>query len=261
MAATLALAGLVVFWYMVALFVIGLLRRDNSIADAAWGPGFLLAALAVLWYHNPAGLRPVLVTVIVAVWALRLCMHVVLRNWGRGEDWRYARWRLQWGRLWVLRSFVQIFLLQGLLLIGIVLPVLYVNTYGGPSLGWRDAVGAGIWLVGFLFEAVADYQLMRFMKDPLNHGRILQRGLWRYSRHPNYFGEVLQWWGIWVIALSVPGSWITVVGPLAITVLILKVSGVPLLESRQREKPEFEGYAKRTSPFVPLPPKKERPRI
>jgi steroid 5-alpha reductase family enzyme len=254
---SLALAGLVVFWYMLALFVIALIRRDNSVADPAWGPGFLLATLAVLWYWEPAGLRPTLITVLVAVWALRLSLHVLLRNWGKGEDWRYARWRLVWGHWWVLRSFLQVFVLQGVLLLIVALPALWVNTYGGPRLGWLDAVGAGLWLAGFFFETVADYQLTRFMKDPANHGRIMQSGLWRYSRHPNYFGEVAQWWGLGLVALSVPGGWVALAGPLLITVLILKVSGIPLLERRLRSRPEFHEYAKRTSPFFPLPPKKE----
>jgi steroid 5-alpha reductase family enzyme len=256
MTETLALSAFVLFWYMTLLFVIALVRRDNSIVDIAWGPGFLLVALVALWYHQPVGLRPVLITILVAVWAGRLCLHVLLRNWGRGEDWRYARWRLQWGHWWILGSFLQVFMLQGLLLLLVDLPVLYVNTYGGPSLTVLDAVGAGVWLVGFLFEVIADYQLMRFTKDPANHGRILQSGLWRYSRHPNYFGEVAQWWGIWLIALAVPGGWLTFIGPLTITLMILKVSGVPRTESRQIANPEFREYAKRTSPFLPMPPKK-----
>jgi steroid 5-alpha reductase family enzyme len=253
---SLALAGLVIFWYMLLLFVVALIRRDNSVADPAWGPGFLVAALAVLWFNQPEGLRPVLVTVLVAIWAVRLSLHVILRNWGRGEDWRYARWRLVWGRWWVLRSFVQVFLLQGALLLVVDAPVLFVNTHGGPALTWLDAAGGALWLIGFLFETVADAQLARFLKDPMNHGRVLRSGLWRYSRHPNYFGEVSQWWGLWLIALSVPGAWVTIVGPVAITLLILKVSGIPLLESRQSANPEFREYQKRTSAFFPWFPKK-----
>jgi steroid 5-alpha reductase family enzyme len=147
-------------------------------------------------------------------------------------------------------------MLQGFLLLVIDSPALFVNSFGGPALGWLDIAGVALWFSGFLMEAVADYQLMRFMKDPANRGRILQAGLWRYSRHPNYFGEVSQWWGLWLIALSVPGGWVTVFGPLAITILILKVSGIPLLESRQTENPEYREYRKRTSAFVPWLPKK-----
>jgi steroid 5-alpha reductase family enzyme len=259
MVASLALSGLVVFWYMAGLFVVALLRRNNTIADAGWALAFLFPALAVLWYHQPVGFRPILVTVLVAVWAVRLCVHILLRNWGKGEDRWHRQWRRQWGAWWALRSFVQVFLLQGAVALVIVAPALYVNTYGGPPLAWIDMLGAGVWLFGFLFETVADYQLTRFTKHPENHGRILQSGLWKYSRHPNYFGEILQWWGIWCFALVIPGGWITVVGPLSITFLILKVSGVPLQEARLREHPEFEAYAKQTSPLIPWFSKKKNP--
>ncbi len=253
---SLAVAALVVFWYMMWLYLMALGRRDNSIADIAWGPGFILAALAVLWWHAPAPVRPVVATVLVSVWGLRLAVHLLLRNWGRGEDWRYAQWRVKWGAWWPLRSFLQVFMLQGGLLLVISLPVLWINTYGGAPLGWLDALGALVWLAGFLMETVADHQLVRFQKDPANYGRILMGGLWRYSRHPNYFGEILMWWGLWLIALSVPGGWMSVVGPLTVTILILKVSGVPLTESRQLSNPEFRDYAARTSPMVPWFPKK-----
>jgi steroid 5-alpha reductase family enzyme len=252
---SLALAALVVFWYMTALFVVALARRNNSLADVAWGPAFFLAAAAVLYAAMPSGLRPVLVTILIAVWALRLAVHILLRNWGRGEDWRYAQWRGKWGHLWVLRSYLQVFLLQGFLLLIVVVPALWVNTFGGPRLWWLDGIGAALWLVGFLFEAVGDYQLARFQKDPANHGRVLRSGLWRYSRHPNYFGEVTMWWAIWLIGLAAGAPLWTVISPLVLTFLILKVSGIPLLESRQMLNPEYRDYAARTSPFFPMPPR------
>jgi steroid 5-alpha reductase family enzyme len=252
---TLVLAALVVFWYMTALFLTALTRRDNSVADVAWGPGFLLVAIAAYWWHSPTGYLPLLVLVLVAVWAVRLAVHIALRNWGRGEDWRYAQWRAQWGKWFVLRSYVQVFLLQGLLMLVVSLPVLWVMTFGG-SLGWMAIIGALVWLVGFLFETVGDYQLTRFLKDPVSYGRILQSGLWKYSRHPNYFGEIVQWWGIWLMALSTPGGWLTILGPLTITFLITKVSGIPMLEKKQMLNPAYQDYARRTPVLIPGIPKK-----
>jgi steroid 5-alpha reductase family enzyme len=230
-------------------------RRDNSIADVAWGPGFLIAALAVYWWQRPTGYLPLIATVLVAVWAFRLAVHILMRNWGRGEDWRYAEWRARWGRWFVLRSFLQVFVLQGALLIVVCLPVLWINTFGG-GLGWLAGIGAFVWFVGFVFEAVGDYQLTRFLKDPRNHGHVMQSGLWKFTRHPNYFGEMAQWWGLWLMALSIPGGWLTVLGPLLITFLITKVSGVPLLEAKQMQNPEFREYAARTPVLIPWFPKK-----
>lgn len=252
---TILLVSLVVFWYMLLLFVAALIRRDNSVADIAWGPGFLLAALATLWWQRPSGLLSVLATVLVAIWAIRLAVHVAMRNAGRPEDWRYAQWRRNWGEWFVPRTFLQVFLLQGFLLVIVALPVLWINTFGG-SVGWLSVVGAFVWLKGFLWESVGDHQLVRFLKNPANKGKLLRSGLWRYSRHPNYFGEVTQWWGIWLMALSVSGGWLTVFGPLLITFLIMKVSGVPLQEQRRKDDPEFKEYAQRTNALIPWFPRK-----
>jgi steroid 5-alpha reductase family enzyme len=190
----------------------------------------------------------------VGIWAMRLGVHIYLRNWGRGEDWRYAQWRAKWGHWWPLRSYLQVFLLQGLFMLVVALPMLSVNTFGG-DIGWLALAGALVWLTGFLWETLADFQLVRFLKDPANKGKVLKTGLWRYSRHPNYFGEVVLWWGMWLIALSVLGAWWTVLSPLTITFLILKVSGVPLLESKMMKSDAYREYAQRTSGFIPWFPK------
>jgi steroid 5-alpha reductase family enzyme len=145
--------------------------------------------------------------------------------------------------------------LQGLLLLVVSLPVLCVNTFGG-AISWLALVGALVWFKGFLWELLADYQLVRFQKNPANKGRVLTSGVWRYSRHPNYFGEMMLWWGMWLIALSLPGSWWTVLGPLTITFLILKVSGVPLLESKMMKNIGYRSYASKTSALIPWFPKK-----
>lgn len=250
---TLGWLALVLLIYVGGWFRVAYVLRDNSVADIAWGGGFvLLAVISMAWGVGPLP-RPLLATALVTVWGLRLAIHVAVRNHGRGEDFRYARWRQQWGRRWVLRSFLQVFLLQGAILYAVASSILLINLRSGPGLGPLDLAGAAMWALGFVFEAVGDWQLLRFQRDP-RRGPVLDRGLWRVSRHPNYFGEAVQWWGLWVIALSVPWGWTTLVSPLLITFLLLKVSGVPMLEEEMMKRPAYRDYAERTSVFVPLPP-------
>ena len=159
------------------------------------------------------------------------------------------------GEMVLCRSYAQVYLLQGFLLFLVASPVLLINGSVATGLGMLDALGMAVWLVGFSFEAVGDAQLARFIKDPVNKGKLMQGGLWAYTRHPNYFGEVTQWWGLWLVALSVPGGWLGIIGPMTITFLILKVSGVPMLERKMQEHPEFAAYERRVSMFIPLPPR------
>jgi steroid 5-alpha reductase family enzyme len=252
---TIALIAGALLAYMTVFFAVAAARRDNSIADIAWGGGFLLVALLSL--HLGVGWlrRPTLLTVLVALWAARLAVHILLRNRGRGEDARYAAWRREWGRWWLPRSYLQVFVLQGAILLVVAAGIIVVNTRSGPDLNALDAIGALVVLGGLVFETVADRQLARFLADPANRGRIMDRGLWRYSRHPNYFGEAAVWWGVFLVALSVPGGGWTVVSPLLITFLLLKVSGVPMLERLMEGRPGWDEYKARTSVFVPLPPR------
>jgi steroid 5-alpha reductase family enzyme len=154
----------------------------------------------------------------------------------------------------VPRSFLQVFMLQGLLLLLVAIPVIFVNQAPEAPLGWLDVLGLAIWMYGFAFEAIGDWQLLQFIRDPTNKGRLMTTGLWRYTRHPNYFGEVTLWWGIWLMTLTLPGGWLTIIGPLTITTLILKVSGIPMLEKPYEERTDFQEYKRRTSVFFPLPP-------
>jgi steroid 5-alpha reductase family enzyme len=199
--------------------------------------------------------RSLLVNFLVTVWGVRLAWHIAVRNHAKPEDHRYAAWRASW-KYFYLRSYVQIFLLQGVFLYVILLPVTFIHASEFVPLTLLDAAGALVWFVGFFFESIGDRQLKNFLNDPHNKGKIMDRGLWAYSRHPNYFGEVLQWWGIFLIALSLPYGYATIVGPLLITCLILFVSGVPMLEKKYAGRPDFEAYKKRTSMFVPMPQKK-----
>jgi steroid 5-alpha reductase family enzyme len=245
----------IVIVYMNAWFLIAIRQRRNDVADVAWGFGFLLVAVTSLLLNLPAAGRPALITMLVAIWAIRLSTHIQLRHRGKPEDFRYREWREAWGKTFYSRTYLQVFLLQGVLLFLISTPIIYINSSANPPLGYIDGVGVLIWITGFLFEAIGDYQLMRFAQTPRNKGRIIGSGLWRYTRHPNYFGEVLLWWGVFLIALSVPGAWLTVIGPATITFLILKVSGISMLEAKYRGNPEYEEYQRRTSAFFPLPPR------
>lgn len=246
----LTLAG-VLFVYMSLWFVVSLVKKRNDVADVAWGLGFVLMTWVSFFLSGDAGARGLLAGVLVSMWGLRLAWHIHTRNKGKAEDYRYLAWRKEWGNWFYPRSYVQVYLLQGMFLFLIVSPVLLINKSMGTAIGILDVLGGAVWLIGFYFEAVGDAQLSRFIKDPANKGRLMRSGLWAYTRHPNYFGEVTQWWGLWLIALSAPNGWLGIVGPITITFLILKVSGIPMLEKKMEENPEFAEYKRRVSIFIP----------
>jgi steroid 5-alpha reductase family enzyme len=243
---------------MTALFLVALARRDNSIVDIAWGPGFLLVAGLHLALPPAPTPRQILISALILVWAVRLALHIARRAKGRGEDFRYAAWRKAWGRWFLLRSYLQIFWLQGAFLLLVALPLPIVHA--APPAPWTalDAAGLALWAFGFALESAADAQLVRFRKNPERRSRFLTTGLWRWSRHPNYFGEAIQWWGLFLIAASVRGGWRAVISPLVITLLLRYVSGVPLLERKHKDNPEFQAYAARTNAFWPWFPKAGR---
>lgn len=249
-------AGAVVWAYVSIVFAIALVKRDNSIMDIAWGPGFVLIAwytlVATSNFHAPQ----LIVTALVSIWGLRLAWHISRRKQGKGEDFRYRKWRESWGRFFLVRSYFQIFILQGLLMIIVAVAVILVNSSTESGSLLLATAGSLVWLFGFYFEARGDRELLRFISDPENKGRLMTRGLWSYTRHPNYFGEATQWWGIFIIALGYPDGWVTVISPLTITFLLLKVSGVPLLEKSFAEHPDWDDYASRTNKFIPWFPKK-----
>jgi steroid 5-alpha reductase family enzyme len=238
-------------WFLAALKL-----RRNDVADVAWGAGFIVLTLAGHLAAATVSVRGLLLLALVILWGLRLSLYIAGRNLGKAEDPRYRKWREEWGAHATVRAFFQVFLLQGYLAVIILLPVTYVLAHPENSLTALDAVGFAFWLTGFGFEAIGDRQLARFKKDATNRGRIMSSGLWKYTRHPNYFGEVTLWWGIWLIACTVPGGWKTFIGPVTISYLILRVSGIPLLEKRYEENTEFSEYRRRTSAFLPLPPKR-----
>ncbi len=245
----------ILFLYFNFWFLISLWRKRNDVVDIAWGLGFVILTWSALWMSGNYEERQWLVTTLVTVWGLRLSWHIYTRSRGREEDARYRQLREEWQSFFLLRSYVFIYLLQGMLLFIIVLPVLYIERESYSTLRWRDLIGALLWLIGFLFEVIGDRQLIQFMKRPENKGKLMTSGLWQYTRHPNYFGEVVMWWGIWVISRSVTGAYWTILSPLLITYLILKVSGIPLLEKKYTSHPEWEAYRAKTNAFFPWFPK------
>jgi steroid 5-alpha reductase family enzyme len=237
------------------LWLVSLRLKDSSIVDIFWSLGFILVAIAYA-VLLPEGLRErkLLSLLMVLVWGLRLSIHLARRNWGRPEDYRYAAWREQYGAAWPVRSLFQVFWLQAVLLWIVSAPLLAAQASSAP-LTILDAIGAAVWLIGLAFEAVGDAQLARFKADPANKGKVLDTGLWRYTRHPNYFGDAMVWWGIYLVALSA-GGWWTIYGPALMTYLLVRVSGVAMLEqSLKDKKPEYAEYIRRTSAFIPMPPK------
>ncbi len=243
---------------MTAVWVASLVKRDVSIIDIFWGPGFALVAWVYFAQGDQATIRQVLLPALVTLWGLRLGLYILWRGRGKGEDYRYAEMRQKWGRRFPILSLVIVFWLQASLLWLIALPLLEAQRRPQPGhLGWLDIAGIALFGAGFFFEAVGDLQMARFKDDPANKGKVLDSGLWRYTRHPNYFGDATLWWGFWLLSLGAGAPLWTLISPLLMTILLLKVSGVALLEKGlERTKPAYRDYVIQTSAFVPWPPKK-----
>jgi steroid 5-alpha reductase family enzyme len=251
-------AALAVMGGMTALWLVSLPLRNASIIDVAWGPAFLLQAVVYALVTDGSPARSTLVLALVGAWALRLALHIGSRNAGKGEDFRYAAWRREAGGSWWWQSFLKVFALQGALSLVIGLPLLAAMSGGPETLTWLDGAGAAVWTIGFAFEAVGDWQLRAWLRDPANRGRTLRTGLWRYTRHPNYFGDATQWWGLWLIAVAA-GGWWTVFAPALMTFLLVRVSGVGLLEQTIPDRrPDYADYLRTTSAFIPWFPKEDR---
>lgn len=262
------LSGSAILLLMILLWLVSLPLKNASIVDSFWGTGFViiawLVALALretylsLSYEATAlsvG-RSWLVTALVSLWGLRLSLHIFLRNHSQPEDFRYATWREENGPRWWWISLFKVFLLQGLLLWIIAAPIIAGQyPHNGPFPHPLDFLGILVWLTGYTFEALGDWQLARFKKDPSNRGKLLTTGLWKYTRHPNYFGDATQWWGFYLIALAA-GGWWTFFAPLLMTFLLMRVSGVTLLERTLQTRPGYAEYMARTSAFFPWPPRK-----
>jgi steroid 5-alpha reductase family enzyme len=243
---------------MVLVWLLSLVRRNASIVDVFWGLGFVgLAWLYFALGPQGAGSRPLLLLGLVTLWGLRLALHILWRNWGHQEDYRYRAMREHHGeRFWWVSLFT-IFFLQGLLLWIISAPFFVVGiSLAQPGWTGTDVLGLLFWGVGFFFETVGDWQLARFKANPANRGQVMRKGLWAYTRHPNYFGDAMVWWGYFFLVLAVPAGIWTVVSPLLMTLLLLKVSGVALLEQTITERrPEYRECIESTNAFLPWFPR------
>jgi len=243
---------------MLLLWLLSLALRDASIVDIWWGPGIACVVGVAFALSGGAHPRRALLLGMAALWALRLGGHLLWRNAGRGEDPRYQAMRRHHGARFAALSLVTVFGSQGVLQWLVALPLQLAQLAPGPErLGAPDAAGLAVFAFGLGFEAVGDWQLARFKADAASAGRVMDRGLWRYTRHPNYFGDCAAHWGMFLVALATPFGWLGVLGPLAMTVLLLRISGVALLErSIGKRRPAYTEYQRRTSAFVPWPPRR-----
>ena len=248
-------AATAVFVLMTAAFVLAQARRNLAVVDLAWGLGFTVVSAALLT-REPA-LYPAKAMIIgfVLVWGLRLAIHIGSRNRGKPEDFRYAAMRRKWGKAVGVKSFFFVFMLQGFLMLVVSLPITVVFSSPARPIGALDAIGALVFAAGFVFESVGDRQLAAHLSDPANKGKLMIRGLWATTRHPNYFGEATLWWGIGLIALPSANGWAALIGPAVITLLLVFVSGVPLIEKKYAGRPDWEAYKARTPMFFPRLPK------
>jgi steroid 5-alpha reductase family enzyme len=254
-----ALAGLgAILATLTLVWMLSVKLRDASIADVCWGSGFVLLAWVYCLLSATLTPRAWVVATLVTVWGTRLSVHIFRRNRHSGEDPRYQAMRTSQGPAFWWRSLFTVFWLQGAILWFVALPILVAVRAAAPlELTAIDGLGVVLFLIGFGFEAVGDYQLERFKADPSNKGRVLDRGLWRYTRHPNYFGDATLWWGLYVIACATPGGWLTVLSPFLMTVLLMRVSGVTLLEAGlTKSKPHYRAYVARTPAFFPWFPRR-----
>ena len=251
--------GLVILVFMTILWAVSLKLKDTSIVDIFWGAGFVLSGWTV-FALTPNGflVRKILIITLLTIWGLRLSIHILRRNWGKGEDFRYQTWRQEEGQSWWWKSYIRVFLLQGCLMWVISIPLLGAQYGEHPDrLVVFDYAGIAIWLIGCYYEAVGDSQLTRFKANIQNKGKVLDTGVWRYTRHPNYFGDATQWWGYYLIACASGYFW-TIFSPIIMTLFLLRVSGVTLLEKSLKEtKPAYKEYIETTSSFIPWFPRKK----
>lgn len=253
---TILAVGTILLAYMTGWYILSRLTGRLDVVDSAWGLSFVLVAWSSIAITENFTVVTVASAALASLWGLRLFAHIANRNWRKTtDDYRYQQLRQKWGSSANRKAFTNVFLVQGALSLAISMPLMAIamSSSSTPNAGvW---IGWGIWLFGTAFEAVADYQLGRFIGNrPAGSHAIMNTGLWHYSRHPNYFGEVTTWWGAGIVALSL-GGWWGLIGPMVITLLITKVSGIPPLEKRYADNAEYQAYAKKTSILVPFPPK------
>ncbi len=251
-------AALTILVLITLLWIWSVLIKNVSIIDIFWGIGFVIVNTMYALFSEELNPRKILLLILVSVWGLRLAAYLAIRNIGKGEDYRYQEFRKNYGseRYWWF-SFFQVFLLQGVLIMIVSLPLLGINSStSNGDLTILDCIGIVVWLIGFTFEAGGDLQLWRFKKDANNKGKVLRTGFWKYTRHPNYFGDSAVWWSYAIFSIA-SGSYWQIVGSIIMTLLIIKVSGVSLLEKTLKDtKPQYRDYIEKTNSFFPWFPKK-----
>lgn len=256
MSAYLATVILAVMGGMAVLWLVSLALKDSGIVDVVWGLVFVVMAWIGVAMGTGVQSRRLMLALMVTIWGLRLAIRIGRRNFGKPEDFRYAAWRREAGDAWWWRSLFKVFWLQGVVALVVALPLMAAAVGETPEgLTLLDYLGALIWLVGLGFESIGDAQLDRFKADPANRGTIIRNGLWRYTRHPNYFGDALLWWGFGVVALLTPWGVPALVGPALMSFLLVKVSGVAMLERAMSSRPGWDEYAQRTNAFIPWFPR------
>ncbi len=252
---SLVFAGLVIFFTV--FFVYSQIKKDISVVDIAWGLGFFLVWCISTIQSGQWGTKTLISGLLIFIWALRLSLYIYLRNKKVGEDYRYKELSANWKGNLALNAYVRVYLFQALLLFLLSAPIYYIAHSNKQDLTFIDFIAIAVWLSGFLVESIADYQKDQFKKDPLNKGKICQTGLAKYSRYPNYFGESLLWWGIYMFTLSTESPvYALALSPALLTFFLLKVSGVPFIEKRRKLNPEYQDYVKRTNLFIPWFPRK-----
>lgn len=250
-------AALAIVALMLTTWIVSVMIKNASIVDIVWGLGFVVVAWTVRLTVDGDTTRQNLLVVLVTLWGLRLALYLAKRNIGHGEDFRYVLMRRKHGARFPLVSLYTVFAFQGALMWVVSLPVQLGQADDGAPVGPLAVIGAAAWVVGFVFESVGDAQLAGFKKDPANAGKVMDRGLWSLTRHPNYFGDAVQWWGIGIVAAEAGTAAIGLIGPVVMTFLLTRVSGVPMLEhSMAKRRPGYEDYVRRTSAFVPRPPRR-----
>jgi steroid 5-alpha reductase family enzyme len=250
-------AAIAIACMMIAVWAISLVMRDASIVDIAWGSGFVIVAWVSYWLSDGNSTRSLLLTLLTTIWGLRLAFYLAKRNLGHGEDFRYQSMRRKHGDRFAIVSLYTVFGLQGLLMFIVSLPVQLGQVRQEPGFGIIGVLGVLVWGVGIYFEAVGDAQLARFKRDPANTGKIMDQGLWRYTRHPNYFGDSCVWWGLGLIAAESSLGIYGLIGPVVMTFLLVKVSGAAMLDRAMlKRKPGYENYVATTSGFIPRPPRR-----
>jgi steroid 5-alpha reductase family enzyme len=248
--------GVTIFFYMVFFYFKAQSIKDNSIVDIGWGIGFIVTTVSLAIITANLNLHTIIISIMILIWGIRLSFYIYRRNKGKPEDFRYAAWRTQWGKKAAWIAFYKVFMLQGAIMWIVSIPIIITYTSTTDNSGISESIGIAIYLTGFIIEAISDYQLAHFKKNKENKGMIITTGLWKYSRHPNYFGEALLWWGIGIFAISDLSNIMALISPILITLMLRFVSGVPMLEEKYKGRQDFAEYAAKTAVFIPFIGKK-----